>query len=54
MSFRDQGRIRDHNRTIMALGADEDKAEIKRTTLAHWAYRYIGNVVLSRPVAQCS
>ena len=43
MSFRDQGRIRDHNRTIIALGADEDKAEIKRTPLAHWPYRYIGN-----------
>ena len=33
MSFRDQGRTRDHNRTIMALGADEDKVNKKNAPI---------------------
>ena len=34
MSFRDQGRTRDHKRTIMALGADEDKVNQKNAPSA--------------------
>ena len=53
MSFRDQGRTRDHKRTIMALGADEDNVNYKERP------QRIGRIVilvmvLSRPVAQCS